>query len=111
MTEYIIGERQSGKTTELIKKANMENLLILTGTATMASGICADAKKMGINIHAMSISQFLNQPRQNNYNGILIDELSIFLAALCRGIPVYGVTITDYDNFFYLSDANNKPKR
>ncbi len=99
MTEYIIGERQSGKTTELIKRSAETGAVILASTRSQASCIYSQAKLFGyssipgpITVSDLENADLCNVIREK---GILIDELDYTLERLCKNIPVKAVTITN----------------
>ena len=97
MTEYIIGERCSGKTTELIKRSAETGAYILVANKHMASLVSTQAKMNGYNIpYPITINEVLsvNISSAVRSKGVLIDELDIILAGLCDGIPIRAVTIT-----------------
>lgn len=100
MTEYIIGERQSGKTTELIKRSAETGSYILVATKNMASIVSTQAKMDGYNIpYPITIDDMLacNISSTVRSKGVLIDELDMVLSGLCDGIPIRAVTITKGD--------------
>lgn len=97
MTEYIIGERCSGKTTELIKRSAETGAYILVATKNMASIVSTQAKKAGYNIpYPITIDDLLacNISSTVRSKGVLIDELDLILSYLCDGVSVHAVTIT-----------------
>ena len=109
MTEFIIGKRCSGKTTELIKRSSEIGAVIVTSTTAMADCIRDQAIYMHINIpKPMSITLFQHVMDGKNdnqklrtyiqQNGILIDELDLLLHSLFRGVNVNSITITDRDD-------------
>lgn len=100
MTEYIIGERRSGKTTELIKRSAETGAVILAPTRAQVSFICDLAKNLGCGIpDPIAVSYLENTDLCNivRENGILIDELDYTLVRLCKNIPVKAATITNSD--------------
>lgn len=98
MTEYIIGERRSGKTTELIKRSAETGAVILAPTRAQASCIYDLAKELGYGISGpITVSDLDNDDLCNiiREKGILIDELDYTLVRLCKNIPVTAATITN----------------
>lgn len=107
-TQITIGKRQSGKTTKLIKRAAEEDLYILTANKDMASCIFRQAKEMGFDIlFPLTVDEFMNglkirQCRGVPIKGVLIDEAEMVLNEFLHGVPIRGLTLTDYDNIEYL---------
>lgn len=112
--QVTIGERQSGKTTKLIKRSAAEGSYILVATKRQANNIFKQASEMGIKIpFPVTIDEVLNyrnfvQCTKSHSNtmegtsvykkGILIDEISSVLEYIFNGIPIHEITITDYGN-------------
>lgn len=97
MTEYIIGEHQSGKTTELIRRSAETRAYILVANKSTASLIFKQAKMNGYDIpYPIAIVDVLSRTINKSVwsKGILIDELDIILSGLFDGIPIHAVTIT-----------------
>jgi hypothetical protein len=96
MTEYIIGERRSGKTTELIRRSAETGAYILVANKSTASLIFKQAKMNDYDIpYPITINEVLSG--KSNYvmsKGILIDELDMILSGLFNGVPIHAVTIT-----------------
>ena len=97
MTEYIIGERRSGKTTELIRRSAETGAYILVANKSTASLIFKQAKMNDYNIpYPITIDDMLSCT-VNKFvwsKGVLIDELDIILSSLFNGAPIHAVTIT-----------------
>lgn len=97
MTEYIIGERQSGKTTELIRRSAETGAYILVANKSTASLIFKQAKMNDYNIpYPITIDDMLSCT-VNKFvwsKGVLIDELDMILSSLFNGAPIRAVTIT-----------------
>lgn len=97
MTEYIFGARQSGKTTELIRRSDETGAYILVANKSMASLIFKQAKMNGYNIpYPITIDDMLSCTINKSVwsKGILIDELDMILSDLFNGVPIHAVTIT-----------------
>lgn len=97
MTEYIIGERQSGKTTELIRRSAETGAYILVANKSTASLIFKQAKMNDYNIpYPITIDDMLSWTVDKVVwsKGILIDELDMILSCLFDGVPIRAVTIT-----------------
>lgn len=103
MTEIIIKERGTGKTTELIKRAAKDGIYILTANQTMAGCIAELARRMGLHIpFPITVEEYL---KGNNFrgscicrDGLLIDDADLVLQTLLSGIPIRAVTISDRGN-------------
>lgn len=97
MTEYIIGERRSGKTTELIRRSAYTRAYILVANKSTASLIFKQAKMNDYDIpYPITIDEVLSG-NIGNYvmsKGILIDELDMILSGLFNGVPIRAATIT-----------------
>lgn len=77
--EILIGQRQSGKTSYLIKQSAESNGIIVAPTECMAKFIKEQAEEMGLKIQEpISWRNFLKGYRCKN-GPILIDELGIVL--------------------------------
>lgn len=99
MTEYIIGERRSGKTTELIKRSAETGAVILATTRIQAESIYNHAKMLGYGSipGPITVSDLENTDLCDaiRIKGILIDGLDHTLKRLCKNIPVITATITN----------------
>lgn len=103
MTEFIIGERQSGKTTELIKRSIETGAHILAPSKRACEYIKCAAKELGYENLPKPIT--ISDITKYNHNmmsikgirehGILIDELDIALQNLFGEIEVKAATITE----------------
>lgn len=112
-TKITIGKRQTGKTTELIKRAAREDLYILTANKRMADCIFKQAKEMGFDIrYPITIDKFYTCRLYNfkdfQRNGILIDEGVLLLKQLLHNIPIREIALTDDDNIEYLYKQEEK---
>ena len=101
--QITIGERQSGKTTKLIKRSAAEGSYILVATKRQANIIFKQASEIGIKIpFPITIDKVLNYRNMRGTSvykkGILIDETSSVLEYIFNGIPIHEITITDYGN-------------
>lgn len=97
MTEYIIGERQSGKTTELIRRSAETGAYILVANKSTASLIFKQAKMNGYDIpYPITIDDMLSCTINKSVwvKGILIDELDMILSELLDRVPIRAATIT-----------------
>lgn len=97
MTEYIIGERRSGKTTELIRRSAETGAYILVANKYTASLIFKQAKLNDYDIpYPITIVDVLSRTINKSVRskGILIDELDMILSGLFDGVPIHAATIT-----------------
>lgn len=108
MTEIIIGERRSGKTTELIKMSVETGAHIVVRSDPQIKCVLDRAKEMGVEdklpevLHA---AQFVSGNvwkviKDLDEVGILLDEFSQFYSTIgyIINVPIRAVTITDYDS-------------
>ena len=103
MTEIIIKERGTGKTTELIKRAAKDGLYILTDAKRSAECIADMARRMGLYIpFPVTVEEYLkgNKFRESyiRRDGLLIDNADDVFQTLLSGIPIRAVTISDRGN-------------
>ena len=103
MMNVVIGERCSGKTTQLIERSAKEGIYILVANKEMARCIVDQAKEMRLNIpFPVTLDEYLRgstfRGSSIREKGILIDELDLVLDQLFRGIPIHEVTLTDRGN-------------
>ena len=97
MTEYIIGERRSGKTTELIRRSAETGAYILVANKSTASLVFKQAKMNDYDIpYPITIDEVLSCTIDRSVwlKGILIDELDMILSRLLVEVPIHAVTIT-----------------
>ena len=113
MTEYIIGERRSGKTTELIKRSAETGAYILVANKHMASLVSTQAKMNGYAIpYPITIDDMIsvNISSDIRSKGVLIDELDMVLPGLCDDVPIHAVSITKRDIkslIHYITETNS----
>ena len=108
MTNVIIGQRCSGKTTRLIRKSAKKLIPILTSTRTRVDAIWGEAQKMGLDIpFPITLDEYLHSARFRGSDiqrtGLLIDDVDDVIGKLFAGIPIHEVTMTDYGNIEQLS--------
>lgn len=100
MTELIMGSRCSGKTTELIKRSATDGIYILTATRKQAEYIFDQAKQLGYEIpFPVTLAEFQYDHFRGSAirrEGVLIDEVGWLLSYIFDGIPIRGVTWTNY---------------
>lgn len=112
MTNYLIGESRSGKTTRLIERSAKEGIYILVANKEIARCVADQAKEMGLDIpYPVTLDEYLRgnkfQGSSIRRDGLLIDDLDMVLDLLFRGIPIRGVTLTDRGNVEKLKTGNN----
>lgn len=93
---WIIGDRQSGKTTKMIEMAHDENLYIIVPDHRRAINIQGMAREMGKNIlFPISLRELPFKMRGNAYcmthDGVLVDDADAILNKLI-GMPVIAAT-------------------
>ena len=100
MTELILGSRNSGKTTELLRRSARDGMYILTGTKRQARCIFDQARDMGYDIpYPVTWAEFQNGHFSGSViqkDGLLIDEAGWLLSYIFKGIPINAVTWTNY---------------
>lgn len=100
MTKLILGSRNSGKTTELIKMSAETGLYILTGTKKQAKCIFDQAQYLGYNIpFPVTWGEFQRCHFRGSCierDGLLIDEAGWLLSYIFKGIPIKEVSWTNY---------------
>lgn len=106
--EFIYKKRNTGKTTELIKRSAETGAYIVVYTGYMANCIELQAKDMGYEIpKPIGLKHLTNLMNSDNKDdrekridilrkGILVDEFQLMIDDLFGGAPVHAVTITDY---------------
>ena len=104
MPDIIIGERCSGKTTELIKRSHETGSYIVVANKVMATCIFQNALSMGLQIpFPITIREYLSSGSYR-HNSVLIDEFDLVLHAIFDFNNVDAITLTkrDYENVIYL---------
>ena len=92
----IIGNRGSGRTTELIRLcAENKGTVIVASSLGSEKYIVDMAKRMGLDIPApISFSEFCDgKARWQGYSGYYFDNLDASLRAIAGGKPIYDATI------------------
>lgn len=95
--KVIVRERQSGKTTDLIKRASEDWLYIVCPTRQMAQHTFDLARKMELDIpFPITFDEFARGGvHRPGIRGFLFDDLDTLLHHLAGGVPVIAVTITE----------------
>ena len=111
MTQWIIGPRQSGRSTELIELSEATGLLIITGDNRRAECLYNMAQKMGKDIRKPEpLGAWIRKPHQffdykMEHTGILLDDADFVLSCLLRTEVVYAVAESnDYINRSVLTE-------
>lgn len=97
--EIIFGPRQSGKTTELIKRSHSSRAVIVTATQERAESVKQMAKELQIDIpDPICIYSLMHQTRSwgvLNNGHILIDNADTVLNCICAGYKIDAITMTE----------------
>lgn len=100
--QITIGERQSGKTTKLIKRSAAEGSYILVATKCQAGEISKQAREMGFDTpYPVTVEDYFKYKFRGSditRKGILIDEVDLVLQYIFAGIPIREITLTDRGN-------------
>ncbi len=95
--EVIIGKRQSGKTTKLIRIAAEKGLYIVVANHAEARHCVELALKLGCTIpFPLTFHEFLRGDF-GPIKGFVIDDVSLLFAQLARGKLVHAITIDSTD--------------
>ena len=111
MTTWIIGPRQSGRSTELIQMAAAMDLLIVTGDNARAHCLWQMAQDMGETIRRPEpISTWLRKPHlffdyKGERPGILVDDADFVLSCLLRTNVV--AAVIESDEYCNVADLRN----
>ena len=101
MTNWIMGTRQSGRSTELIYLAAEKDLLIVTADNHKAEHLYKMAQDMGKEIRKpVSFYTWIRKPHQffdykETRPGILLDDADFVLSCLLRTSVIYAVLETE----------------
>ncbi len=110
--EIIVGKRQSGKTTRLIRKAANFNGYLVVHNERMASDVAQIAAKMGIGInYPLTHAEFLKQ----NYHGcgvkhFYIDDAELLLERISL-VPIKGITMRTNEMVDFTMIDKEKPMK
>ncbi|MEC0092873.1 hypothetical protein [Paenibacillus macquariensis] len=93
--KLFLGNRRSGKTTQLIKRAAETGYPILAANDAMGSFILLEARQTGYeNIRIVSVNQLLNNRR--DIGKVIIDESQSILEQLLH-VSIDSMSVTTYD--------------
>lgn len=99
--DIIIGKRQYGKTTHIIRRSAAEWVYILTSDHKRASEIFNMAKNMNLDIpYPVTLDEYLNfgfKGSSIRRDGILIDDADQILQMMFARVPIKCITISDSD--------------
>jgi len=102
--KVIVRPRQMGKTTELLKYAAENDLVIVTHTVDYAKQLDKQATRAGLIMRPpIAASMLMNDMKCNDVKGVVIDNVELVLSVLMHNIsPIYGMTVSgvpelDYD--------------
>jgi hypothetical protein len=98
--KIILGERCSGKTTNLIAASATTGATIITATNNAKKGIICHAQNMGLTIpNPMTLPELVcmsGHGRQEKFmeKGIIVDDIELVLSRLFYGLPIERVSLT-----------------
>lgn len=98
--KLIIGGRQTGKTTELIKHSAETGNYILVPNMNHAKNIAYQARSMGFDIpYPVTLSEMRNNNKfigsSIRRDGILVDDLDLVIRQLFDGIEINEATVNN----------------
>ena len=100
--DIIIGKRQYGKTTHLIRRSSAEGIYILTSDHTRASEIFHIAQNMNLHIpYPITLDEYFRSNLRGSSvrrDGILVDDADEILQMIFAGVPIKCITISDSDH-------------
>ena len=100
--KVIVGNRQSGKTTELIKMSAKNNIYILVANYPRAYYLFQQARDMGYEIpFPVTLHEYLYSNRFVGSiirrDGLYIDDVEDVLTELFKPIEIKAITVTKYN--------------
>lgn len=105
-----LGNRGSGKTTELIKKSAETGIYILVLNEKRRREVFEQAKKLGYYIpNPVTIDDYFRCKFQGSCiqrDGLYIDEVEDILRYVFKGIPIKGMTLTTRNNLYELEELD-----
>lgn len=99
-TKVIVGDRRSGKSSELIRLSASKGIYILVSNKKRAHALAAQAREMGINIpFPVTLHEWLQSSTRFHgsvirRDGLLIDDIDAVIRELFSPININAVTIT-----------------
>lgn len=94
--KLILGDRQSGKTTELIKESARTGAYIVVSCKNEARNVFMSAKELGLNIpFPLTVADVMSESPSSYIfqKGILIDDLERVISHLLRYITIHAATV------------------
>ena len=94
--KLILGDRQSGKTTELIKESARTGAYIVVSCRKEAHNVFGSAKELGLNIpFPLTVAEVIYESPSSYIfqKGILIDNLERILCRLFKYITINAATV------------------
>lgn len=98
--KIILGERCSGKTTNLIAASATTGATIITATVNAKKGIICHAQDMRLTIpNPMTLRELAGMSRHDRHEkfmekGIIVDDIELMLSSLFYGLPIERVSLT-----------------
>lgn len=99
-TEFIVGGRGSGKSTELIKRSATTGQYIMVANKQRAKFLFERARRVGliipfpVTIHELLDGSTFRSSRIRR-DGLLIDDFDDVIAAIFSGVQINAVTMTE----------------
>lgn len=94
--KLILGDRQSGKTTELIKESARTGAYIVVSCRKEAHNVFGSAKELGLNIpFPLTVADVMSESSSSYIfqKGILIDDLERVISHLFNYITIHAATV------------------
>lgn len=113
MIKFIAGGRRSGRTTQIIKMAEIENAYILVSDHGRARSLCSLAEKLGYHIRfPITFHEFWRARNTGYISKLLIDDADDLLEHMARmqGWNLKAVSIQKEDNFVECEPMINIPE-
>ena len=99
-TVIVVGDRQSGKTTRLIKESSRTGAYILVANYRRADALASLARELNVNIpFPVTLEEWIRSPMrfegsEIGKKGLLIDDIDGVIAELFRPVTIKAMTIT-----------------
>lgn len=109
--QIILGSRQNGKTTELIKMSAKTGIYILVATKNRANHLFRQAKDIGYDMpYPVTIEEYFRSKFTGSSirrDGLFIDDIDDVLKSIFNGINIRTVTLTN-DNRYEIKNLDSK---
>lgn len=109
--QIILGSRQNGKTTELIKMSAKTGIYILVTTKNRANHLFRQAKNMGYDMpYPVTIEEYFRDKFTGTSirrDGLFIDDIDDVFKSIFNGINIRAVTLTN-DNRYEIKNLDSK---